>query len=120
MELIDQMEVSRRGPYSGGLGGVSFTGDMDIALALRTMVFPTETQYNTMYSYKDAQLRREWIAGAGIVADSVPEDEHRECQNKVAGLARAIDLAELTFVNKSWGLATGTDIDFQYQLTFCM
>ncbi|KAI5574815.1 hypothetical protein POPTR_010G190600v4 [Populus trichocarpa] len=104
MELIDQMEVSRRGPYSGGLGGVSFTGDMDIALALRTMVFPTGTQYNTMYSYKDAQLRREWIAylqaGAGIVADSVPDDEHRECQNKAAGLARAIDLAESTFVNK--------------------
>ncbi|KAJ6720558.1 AMINOBENZOATE/ANTHRANILATE SYNTHASE [Salix viminalis] len=103
MELIDQMEVSRRGPYSGGLGGVSFTGDMDIALALRTMVFPTGTQYNTMYSYKDAQLRREWIAylqaGAGIVADSVPDDEHRECQNKAAGLARAIDLAESAFVN---------------------
>lgn len=103
MELIDQMEVSRRGPYSGGLGGVSFTGDMDIALTLRTMVFPTGTQYNTMYSYKDAQLRREWIAylqaGAGIVADSVPDDEHRECQNKAAGLARAIDLAESAFVN---------------------
>ncbi|KAJ6690755.1 hypothetical protein OIU85_006950 [Salix viminalis] len=103
MELIDQMEVSRRGPYSGGLGGVSFTGDMDIALALRTMVFPTGTQYNTMYSYKDAQLRREWIAylqaGAGIVADSVPDDEHCECQNKAAGLARAIDLAESAFVN---------------------
>ena len=105
MELSDQMEVSRRGPCSGGLGGVSFTGDMDIALALRTMVFPTGTQYNTMYSYKDAHLRREWIAylraGADMVAESVPEDEHRECQNKVAGLARTIDLAEPTFVNKS-------------------
>lgn len=49
------------------------------------------------YSCREGYLR----AGAGIVAESVPEDEHRECQNKVAGLARAIDLAESTFVNKS-------------------
>ena len=104
MELIDQLEASKRGPYSGGFGGVSFTGDMDIALALRTMVFPTGTRYDTMYSYKDAEKRREWIAylqaGAGIVADSNPDDEHRECQNKAAGLARAIDLAESTFVDQ--------------------
>ncbi|XP_010543741.1 PREDICTED: anthranilate synthase alpha subunit 1, chloroplastic [Tarenaya hassleriana] len=104
MELIDEFEATRRGPYSGGFGGVSFTGDMDIALALRTIVFPTGTQYNTMYSYKDSNKRREWVAylqaGAGIVADSDPDDEHRECQNKAAGLARAIDLAESAFVNK--------------------
>lgn len=57
-----------------------------------------------MYSYKDVDQRREWIAylqaGAGIVADSVPDDEHQECQNKAAGLARAIDLAEAAFVDK--------------------
>lgn len=104
MELIDQLEVTRRGPYSGGFGGVSFTGDMDIALALRTIVFPTGTRFDTMYSYKDAGQRREWVAylqaGAGIVADSDPDDEHRECQNKAAGLARAIDLAESAFVDK--------------------
>ncbi|KAK9186600.1 hypothetical protein WN944_017988 [Citrus x changshan-huyou] len=102
MELIDELEVNRRGPYSGGFGGVSFTGDMDIALALRTMVFQTGTRYDTMYSYKDARKRREWVAylqaGAGIVADSDPDDEHRECQNKAAGLARAIDLAESAFI----------------------
>ncbi|XP_010504458.1 PREDICTED: anthranilate synthase alpha subunit 1, chloroplastic-like isoform X1 [Camelina sativa] len=106
MELIDELEVTRRGPYSGGFGSVSFTGDMDIALALRTIVFPTQARYDTMYSYKGSDTpRREWIAylqtGAGIVADSDPEDEHRECQNKAAGLARAIDLAESAFVNKS-------------------
>ncbi|KAG7565851.1 Chorismate-utilizing enzyme C-terminal [Arabidopsis suecica] len=106
MELIDELEVTRRGPYSGGFGSVSFTGDMDIALALRTIVFPTQARYDTMYSYKDKDTpRREWIAylqaGAGIVADSDPEDEHRECQNKAAGLARAIDLAESAFVDKS-------------------
>ncbi|KAF9599236.1 hypothetical protein IFM89_036362 [Coptis chinensis] len=104
MELIDQLEVTRRGPYSGGFGGVSFNGTMDIALALRTIVFQTGTRYDTMYSYKDANKRREWIAhlqaGAGIVADSVPEDEQKECENKAAGLARAIDLAESTFVDK--------------------
>ncbi|XP_058109187.1 anthranilate synthase alpha subunit 2, chloroplastic-like isoform X1 [Magnolia sinica] len=104
MELIDRLEVTRRGPYSGGFGGVSFTGDMDIALALRTIIFPTSTRYDTMYSYKDVHRRREWVAhlqsGAGIVADSDPDDEQRECENKAAGLARAIDLAESTFVEK--------------------
>ncbi|XP_019233823.1 PREDICTED: anthranilate synthase alpha subunit 2, chloroplastic isoform X1 [Nicotiana attenuata] len=104
MELIDQLEVTRRGPYSGGFGGISFTGEMDIALALRTIVFPTGTRYDTMYSYKDANKRRDWIAhlqsGAGIVADSDPADEQRECENKAAALARAIDLAESSFVDK--------------------
>eukprot|EP00252_Welwitschia_mirabilis_P027547 TRINITY_DN9478_c0_g1_i1.p1 TRINITY_DN9478_c0_g1~~TRINITY_DN9478_c0_g1_i1.p1 ORF type:complete len:463 (+),score=100.56 TRINITY_DN9478_c0_g1_i1:285-1673(+) len=104
MELIDELEPTRRGPYSGGIGGVSFTGDMDIALALRTMVFKTGPRYDTMYSYKDASKRRDWAvhlqAGAGIVADSNPDDEHRECINKAAALGRAIDLAEATFVNE--------------------
>ncbi|OAY61091.1 anthranilate synthase alpha subunit 2, chloroplastic isoform X2 [Manihot esculenta] len=104
MELIDQLEVTRRGPYSGGFGGISFSGDMDVALALRTIVFPTSTRYDTMYSYNDLNKRREWVAhlqaGAGIVADSDPADEQRECENKAAGLARAIDLAEDSFVKK--------------------
>lgn len=104
MELIDKLEVTRRGPYSGGLGGISFDGDMQIALSLRTMVFSTAPSHNTMYSYKDADRRREWVAhlqaGAGIVADSSPDDEQRECENKAAALARAIDLAESAFVNK--------------------
>ncbi|XP_052203215.1 anthranilate synthase alpha subunit 2, chloroplastic [Diospyros lotus] len=102
MELIDQLEVTRRGPYSGGFGGISFSGDMDIALALRTIVFPTGIRHDTMYSYKYAKHRREWVAylqaGAGIVADSDPADEYRECENKAAALARAIDLAESSFV----------------------
>ncbi|KAL0402893.1 UNVERIFIED_CONTAM: Anthranilate synthase alpha subunit, chloroplastic [Sesamum radiatum] len=105
MELIDQLEPTRRGPYSGGFGGVSFLGDMDIALALRTIVFPTGVRYDTMYSYKDGNKRREWgctsQSGAGIVADSLPEDEQTECERKAAGLARAIDLAESAFVNKA-------------------
>ncbi|KAL5218049.1 hypothetical protein ABZP36_018733 [Zizania latifolia] len=104
MELIDQMEGKMRGPYSGGFGGISFRGDMDIALALRTVVFPTGSRFDTMYSYTDKNARQEWVAhlqaGAGIVADSKPDDEHQECLNKAAGLARAIDLAESTFVGE--------------------
>ncbi|KAH9609742.1 hypothetical protein KSS87_012732 [Heliosperma pusillum] len=104
MELIDELEVTRRGPYSGGFGGISFTGDMDIALALRTIVFSTASRYDTMYTYKEINKRREWVAhlqtGAGIVADSDPNDEQKECENKAAGLARAIDLAESSFLQK--------------------
>nr|GMD73412.1 anthranilate synthase alpha subunit 2, chloroplastic-like isoform X1 [Ipomoea batatas] len=102
MELIDELEVTRRGPYGGGFGGISFSGDMDIALALRTIVFPTAMRNDSMYSYKDENKRREWIAhiqaGAGIVADSNPLDEQRECENKAAALVRAIDLAESSFI----------------------
>lgn len=102
MELIDKLEVTRRGPYSGGFGGISFNGDMDIALALRTMVFPTANRYNSSYSFNNLNRRQEWVAdlqaGAGIVADSNPDEEQRECENKVAALAFAIDLAENTFV----------------------
>ncbi|KAA8534095.1 hypothetical protein F0562_031712 [Nyssa sinensis] len=104
MELIDQLEPTRRGPYSGGFGAISFSGDMDIAISLRTMIFPNGPRYDTMYSYKNGKRRQEWVAylqaGAGIVADSVPDDEQTECENKTAGLARAIDLAEAAFVNK--------------------
>ncbi|CAI9759383.1 unnamed protein product [Fraxinus pennsylvanica] len=104
MELIDQLEATRRGPYSGGFGRISFTGDTDIALALRTIVFPTSVRYDTMYSYKDKSTRQDWVAhlqaGAGIVADSDPANEHSECENKDAGLARAIDLAESSFIEK--------------------
>ena len=107
MELIDKLEGKMRGPYGGGFGGISFRGDMDIALALRTIVFPTASRFDTMYSYAtdSSSARQEWVAhlqaGAGIVADSKPEDEHQECQNKAAGLARAIDLAESTFLDFS-------------------
>ncbi|XP_061357925.1 anthranilate synthase alpha subunit 1, chloroplastic-like [Gastrolobium bilobum] len=74
MELIDQLEVTRRGPYNGVFGGISFSGDMDIALALSTIVFPTYTRFYTMYPSKDVNKRRQWVAhlqaGAGIMADS--------------------------------------------------
>ena len=102
MELIDKLEATRRGPYSGGFGAVSFDGDMEIALALRTIIFPTGGRHDTIYSNQEGRRRRrQWVAhlqaGAGIVADSDPDDEQRECENKAAALARAIDLAESAF-----------------------
>ncbi|KAI3929641.1 hypothetical protein MKX01_025809 [Papaver californicum] len=87
-KLIDKLEVTRRGPYNGGFGFVSLLGDMDIALALRIIVF---------------QNKRKWVAhiqaGDGIVADSNPDDELPECENKATALVRAIELAESTFVD---------------------
>ena len=94
MQIIDDLEVTRRGPYGGGIGYVGFTGEMDMALALRTMVVPTRQA-------KDVNGSREWMihlqAGAGIVADSNPESEYQETVNKAAALGRAIDLAESAF-----------------------
>ena len=79
MEIIDELEPVKRGPYAGVVGYVDFTGNLDTAIAIRTMfVGPT-----------GASLQ----AGAGIVADSVPEDEDLECHNKAAALLAAIPAA---------------------------
>ncbi|XP_024535097.1 anthranilate synthase alpha subunit 2, chloroplastic isoform X2 [Selaginella moellendorffii] len=91
MQLIDELELTRRGPYSGGIGSISFNGDMDVALALRTMVFPTRSQD------KNGSWLAHLQAGAGVVADSIPDEEYNETVNKAAGLGRAIDLAETAF-----------------------
>jgi len=80
MEIIAELESERRGPYSGAVGYVDFGGNLDTAITLRTIVMRGKTAYLQ--------------AGAGIVADSVPELEHKECQHKMAALVRAIDLAE--------------------------
>ena len=73
-----------------------------MALGLRTMVIPTKGE-DALYSYAPPQgSRREWLvhlqAGAGLVADSVPESEYEETVSKAAALGRAIDLAEQAFV----------------------
>ena len=74
MQIIDELERAKRGPYGGGVGHVSFTGGMDMALALRTMVIPTAAA-DALYEYGPDRSRREWVvhlqAGAGLVADSV-------------------------------------------------
>ena len=80
MEIIDELEPVRRGFYGGTVGYFGHGGDMDQAIAIRTMVF-----HGNRYSYQ---------AGAGIVADSVPEAEYREVLAKSAVLRRAIELAK--------------------------
>jgi hypothetical protein len=59
MQIIDELEVNKRGPYGGGLGHVSFSGTMDMALGLRTMVIPTANE-DSLYSYSGTDSRREW------------------------------------------------------------
>jgi anthranilate synthase component 1 len=80
MEIIDQLEPHRRGPYGGAVGYVDFSGNMDTCIALRTLVLKGQTAYLQ--------------AGAGIVADSVPEKEYEETLNKAMGLLRALEIAE--------------------------
>jgi anthranilate synthase component 1 len=80
MEIIDELEPHRRGPYGGAVGYVDFSGNMDTCIALRTMVLKGQTAYLQ--------------AGAGIVADSVPEREREETLNKARGLLRALEMAE--------------------------
>jgi anthranilate synthase component 1 len=90
MQIIDELEPTRRGPYAGGIGMISFSGDMDMAIALRTMVIPVGKR-------DDSGWRIDIQAGAGIVIDSVPELEWKETINKAAGLGRAIELAQTAY-----------------------
>jgi anthranilate synthase component 1 len=80
MEIIDELEPHRRGPYAGAVGYVDFSGNMDTCIALRTLVVQGDKGYVQ--------------AGAGIVADSVPASEWQETMNKARGLLKAIELAE--------------------------
>lgn len=60
MQIIDQLETTKRGPYGGGIGVVGFNGAMDIALALRTMVIPAAAK-ECFFKYTGGQKRREWL-----------------------------------------------------------
>ena len=80
MQIIDELEPVGRGLYGGTVGYFGARGDMDQAITIRTLVFSGDE-----YSYQ---------AGAGIVADSVPETEHEEVLAKSAALVRALELAE--------------------------
>ena len=82
MEILDELEPYRRGPYGGAVGYVDFAGNMDTCIALRTIVIHDDKVYVQ--------------AGAGIVADSVPENEWNETLNKARGLLKAIELAGKT------------------------
>jgi len=80
MEIIDELEPHRRGPYGGAVGYIDFSGNMDTCIALRTMVILGTTAYIQ--------------AGAGLVADSVPASEYQETVNKAMSLMRALEVAE--------------------------
>jgi anthranilate synthase component I len=80
MELIDQLEPTKRGIYGGACGYLSFAGDMDVAIAIRTGIIKDGTLYVQ--------------AAAGVVADSVPEMEWRETEHKARALLRASELVE--------------------------
>ena len=80
MELIDQLEPTKRGLYGGACGYLSYAGDMDVAIAIRTGIV------------KDGTLHVQ--AAAGVVADSVPEMEWRETEHKARALLRAAELVE--------------------------
>ncbi len=79
MEIIDELEHSRRGPYGGAVGYFSYRGDMDFCITIRTMVI------------KGGKIFIQ--AGAGIVADSDPEAEYWETVNKAMGMIQAIRMA---------------------------
>ena len=80
MEIIDELEPTRRGIYGGGIGYADYQGNLDYCIAIRTMLIKNGTAYIQ--------------AGGGIVADSVPENEYQETVNKAMALFRAIDMAE--------------------------
>jgi anthranilate synthase component I len=80
MQIIDELEALQRGPYAGAVGYFSYAGNMDMAITIRTLVFKNGKAYLQ--------------AGAGIVADSIPEREFKECEHKAAALLAAVKKAE--------------------------
>ena len=80
MEIIDELEPIKRGPYAGAVGYFSYSGNMDTCITIRTLIM------------KDGKVYVQ--AGAGIVADSVPEREYTETVNKAMGMMKAVEMAE--------------------------
>jgi len=80
MEIIEELEPVRRGPYAGCVGYFDFSGNMDMCITIRTIIFKGDKAYIQ--------------AGAGIVADSDPESEYMETVNKARGMFKAIEMAE--------------------------
>ena len=86
MQIIDELEPHKRGPYGGAIGYLSFTGDLDTAIHIRTAVV------------KDGQVHVQ--AGGGTVADAKPDYEYRESVNKAKAMFAAVALAE---AQPEWG-----------------
>ncbi len=80
MQIIEELEPTKRGPYAGSIGYFSYAGDMDTCITIRTIMVKDGTAYVQ--------------AGAGIVADSDPAREYEETQNKAMAMMKAIELAE--------------------------
>lgn len=80
MEIIEELEPTKRGPYAGSVGYFGFSGNMDMCITIRTILLKNKKAYIQ--------------AGAGIVADSDPEKEYTETVNKAKGMFRAIEMAE--------------------------
>jgi anthranilate synthase component 1 len=80
MEIIEELEPSRRGVYAGSIGYVDYSGNLDTCITIRTIHMKKGKAY--------------FQAGAGIVADSIPEREDLECRNKAKVLVQALELAE--------------------------
>lgn len=80
MQIIDELENIRRGPYAGLIGYFSFSGNLDSCITIRTIITKNYTAYIQ--------------AGAGIVADSQAAREYQETKNKAKALMKAVELAE--------------------------
>jgi anthranilate synthase component 1 len=80
MQIIDELEPTRRGTYAGAIGYFSYSGDMDTCITIRTILIHNDTAYIQ--------------AGAGIVADSIPAMEYQETINKASAMLKAIEMAE--------------------------
>jgi anthranilate synthase component 1 len=80
IEIIEELEPTKRGPYAGCVGYFGFSGNMDMCITIRTIIFKDKKVYIQ--------------AGAGIVADSIPEREYVETMNKAKGMFKAIEMAE--------------------------
>ena len=81
MEIIDELEPTKRGPYAGVVGYIDFSGNLDTAIAIRTLVVGPDGRASVQ-------------AGAGIVADSVPESEWKETEVKARAVLRAAEQVE--------------------------
>ena len=92
MEIIDDFEPTKRGPYAGVVGYIDFSGNLDTAIAIRTMVVGPDGRASVQ-------------AGAGIVADAVAETEDLECHNKAAALLAAVPAARRMSAARRAGLA---------------
>jgi len=89
MQIIDEFEPTRRGPYAGAVGYIDFAGNMDTCIALRTIVITPGKTFGKHSAFVQV--------GAGIVADSQPHLEYQETINKAKGMLRAIEIAQEGF-----------------------